>query len=133
MSSSGNVTLPTSEACSTRGSKKIDTFEKLNGELSAFFSRKMRFRQVAENIRNIFANVAENICDNFTMNKRKSDCQRELSSSTKTPKEVYRIALSYEREDCAHESYTGKLALSAPHMTIEQETRGMGEEDRHRG
>ena len=49
---------------------------------------------------------------------RESDCQRELSRSTKLPEEVYRIALSYER---AYKSYTGKPASSAPPITIKQE------------
>ena len=55
------------------------------------------------------------------MNMRESDCQRELSRSTKLPEEVYRIALSYERGERAYKSYTGKPASSAPAISIKQE------------
>ena len=55
------------------------------------------------------------------MNMRESDCQGELSRSTKYPEEVYRVELSYERSEPAYKSYTGKPASSAPHMTIKQE------------
>ena len=44
------------------------------------------------------------------MNMRESDCQRELSRSTKLPEKVYRIALTYERGERAYKSYTGKPA-----------------------
>ena len=65
------------------------------------------------------------------MNMRESDCQRELSRSTKSPQEVYRVALSYERGERAYKSYTGKPASSAPHVTIKQDpvsniSRGQG-------
>ena len=55
------------------------------------------------------------------MNMRESDCQRELSLSTKLPEEVYRIALSYERGERSYKSNTGKPASSAPQITINQE------------
>ena len=55
------------------------------------------------------------------MNMRESDCQRELSRSTKLPEEVYRISLSYERGERAYKSYTGKPASSAPSISIKQE------------
>ena len=59
--------------------------------------------------------------DIFIMNMRESDCQRELSRSTKLPEEVHRIALSYERGERAYKSYTGKPASSAPAISIKQE------------
>ena len=71
-----------------------------------------------------FTNAAENVRDIFIMNIKESDCQRELSRSTKTPEEVYRIALSYERGDKAYESYMGKRAESAPYINIKQEQVG---------
>ena len=55
------------------------------------------------------------------MNMRESDCQRELSRSTKLPEEVYRIAFSYERGERAYKSYTGKPASTAPAISIKQE------------
>ena len=55
------------------------------------------------------------------MNMRESDCQRELSRSTKLPEEVYRIELSYQRGERASKSYTAKPASSAPPITIKQE------------
>ena len=68
-----------------------------------------------------FANAAENVRDIFIMNMRESDCQRELSRSTKLPEEVYRIALSYERGERAYKSYTEKAASTAPAISIKQE------------
>ena len=53
---------------------------------------------------------------------RESDCQREVSRSTKLPEEVYRMAFSYERVERAYKSYTGKPASSAPQITIKQES-----------
>ena len=58
------------------------------------------------------------------MKMRESDCQRELSRSTKLPEEVYRIALSYERGERAYKSYTRKPASSAPQISIKQEPVG---------
>ena len=55
------------------------------------------------------------------MNMRESDCQRELSQSTKLPEEVYRIAISYERGERAYKSNTGKPASTAPAIPIKQE------------
>ena len=55
------------------------------------------------------------------MNLRESDPQRELSRSTKSSEEAYRIALSYGRGERAYKSYTGKPDSAAPHMTIKQE------------
>ena len=55
------------------------------------------------------------------LNMRESDCQREVSRSTKLPEEVYRMAFSYERFERAYKSYTGKPASSAPQITIKQE------------
>ena len=55
------------------------------------------------------------------MNMREFECQRELSRSTKLPEEVYIIALSYERGERAHKSYTGKPVSSAPPTSIKQE------------
>ena len=54
------------------------------------------------------------------MNMRESDCQRELSRSTKLPEEFYRIALSYDRGERAYKSYTGKTASTAPAISIKQ-------------
>ena len=68
-----------------------------------------------------FANAAENIQDIFIKNIRKSECQRELSRSTKSPVEVYWIAVSYERDERAYKSYSGKPASSAPQIAIKQE------------
>ena len=65
--------------------RENETFENFHAELSAFAGRCD------------FANAAENVDVIFIMNMRESDCQRELSRSTKLPEEVYRIALSYER------------------------------------
>ena len=53
-----------------------ETFEKFHAELSALAGRCD------------FANPAENVRDIFIMNMRESDCQRELSRSTKLPEEV---------------------------------------------
>ena len=52
------------------------------------------------------------------MNMRESDCQSELTRSTKLPEKVYRIAFLYERGECAFKSDTGKPASSAPPITI---------------
>ena len=86
-----------------------ETFEKIHAELSALAGRWD------------FANAAETVRDIFIMNMRESDCQRELSRSTKLPEEVYRIALSYERGERAYKSYTGKTASTAPAISIKQE------------
>ena len=92
-----------------RKQRENETFEKLHAELSALAGRCD------------FANAAENVRDFFIMNMRESDCQRELSRSTKLPEEVYRIALSYERGERAYKSYTGKPTSSAPAISIKQE------------
>ena len=92
-----------------RKQRENETFEKFHAELSALAGRCD------------FANAAENVRDFFIMNMRESDCQRELSRSTKLPEEVYRIALSYERGERAYKSYTGKPASSAPAISIQQE------------
>ena len=92
-----------------RKQRENETFEKFHAELSALAGRCD------------FANAAENIRDIFIMNMRESDCQGELSRSTKLPEEVYRIALSYERGERAYKSYTGKPASSAPAISIKQE------------
>ena len=57
----------------------------------------------------------------FYYEHAESDCQRELSRSTKLTEEVYRIALSYERGERAYKSYTGKPASFAPSIAIKQE------------
>ena len=92
-----------------RKQRKSETLEKLHAELSALAGRCD------------FAKAAENIRDIFIMNMRESDCQRELSRSTKLPEEVYRIALSYERGERAYKSYTGKPASTEPSISIKQE------------
>ena len=92
-----------------RKQKENETFDKFHAELSALAGRCD------------FANAAENVRDIFIINMRESDCQRELSRSTKLSEEVYRIALSYERGERAFKSYTGKPASSAPPITIKQE------------
>ena len=92
-----------------RKQRENKTFEKFHAELSALAGRCD------------FANAAENVRDIFIMNMRESDCQRELSRSTKLPEEVYRIALSYERGERAYKSYTGKPASGAPAISIKQE------------
>ena len=89
--------------------RENETLEKLHAELSALAGRCD------------FANAAENIRDIFIMNMRESDCQRELSRSTKLPEEVYRIALSYERGERAYKPYTGKPASTEPSISIKQE------------
>ena len=91
-----------------RKQRENETFEKFHAELSALAGRCD------------FANAAE-IRDIFIMNMRESDCQRELSRSTKLPEEVYRIALSDERGERAYKSYTGKPASTAPAISIKQE------------
>ena len=73
-----------------RKQRENETFEKIHAELSALAGRCD------------FANAAENVRDFFIMNMRESDCQRELSRSTKLPEEVYRIALSYQRGERAY-------------------------------
>ena len=92
-----------------RKQRENETFEKLHAELSALAGRCD------------FANAAKNVRDIFIMNMRESDCQRELSQSTKLPEEVYRIALSYERGERAYKSYTGKPVSTAPAISIKQE------------
>ena len=92
-----------------RKQRETETFEKFHAELSALAGRCD------------FPNAAENVRDIFIMNMRESDCQRELSRSTKLPEEVYRIALSYERAERAYKSYTGKPASTAPAISIKQE------------
>ena len=89
-----------------RKQRENEPFEKFHAELSALAGRCD------------FANAAENVREIFIMNMRESDCQRELSRSTKLPEEVYGIALSYERGERAYMSYTGKPASSAPPITI---------------
>ena len=89
--------------------RENETFEKFQAELSALAGSCD------------FDNAAENVRDIFIMNMRESDCQRELSRSTKLPEEVYRIALSYECGERAYKSYTGKPASSAPPISIKQE------------
>ena len=93
-----------------RKQRENETFEKFHAELSALAGRCD------------FANAAENVRDIFIMNMRESDCQRELSRSTKLPEEVYRIALAYERGERAYKSYTGKPVSSAPSISIKQES-----------
>ena len=56
-----------------RKQRENETFEKFHAELSALAGRCD------------FANAAENVRDIFIMNMRESDCQRELSRSTKLP------------------------------------------------
>ena len=93
-------------------------------ERGLFYGRKQRENETFEKFhagRCDFANAAKNVRDIFIMNTRESDCQRELSRSTKLPEEVYRIALSYERGERAYKSYTGKPASSAPSISIKQE------------
>ena len=92
-----------------RKQRKNETFEKFHAELSALAGRCD------------FANAAENVRVIFIVNMRESDCQRDLSRSTKLPDEVYRIALSYERGERAYKSYTATPASSAPPITIKQE------------
>ena len=92
-----------------RKQRENETFKKFHAELSALAGRCD------------FANAAENVRDIFIMNMRESDCQRELSRSTKLPEEVYRIALSYERGERAYKSYTGKPTSTAPAISIKQE------------
>ena len=92
-----------------RKQRENETFEKFHAELSALVGRCD------------FSNAAENVRDIFIMNMRESDCQQELSRSTKLREEVYRIALSYERGERAYKSYTGKPASSATSITIKQE------------
>ena len=89
-----------------RKQRENETLEKFHAELSALAGKCD------------FTNAAENVRDFFFMNIRESDCQREFSRSTKLPEEVYRIALSYERDERAYKSYTGKPASSAPPITI---------------
>ena len=92
-----------------RKQRENETFEKFHAELSALAGRCD------------FANAAENVRDIFIMNMRESDCQRELSRSTKLPEEVYRNALSNERGERAYKSYTGRPASTAPAISIKQE------------
>ena len=92
-----------------RKQRENETFEKFHAELSALAGRCD------------FANKAENVRDIFIMNMPESDCQRDLSRSTKLPEEVYRIALSYERGERAYRSYTGKPASIAPAISKKQE------------
>ena len=54
-----------------------ETFEKFHAELIALTGRCD------------FDNDAENIRDNLIINMRKSDCQKDLSQSSKSPEEVY--------------------------------------------
>ena len=89
-----------------RKQRENELFEKVHAELSTLAGRCD------------FAYAAENVRDIFIMNMRESDCQRELSRSTKLPEEVYRIALSYEHGERAYKSYTGKPASSAPSISI---------------
>ena len=92
-----------------RKQRENETFEKFHAELSALAGGCD------------FANAAENVRDIFIMKMRESDCQRELSRSTKLPEEVYRIALSYERGERAYKSYTRNPASTAPAISIKQE------------
>ena len=59
-----------------RKQKENETFEIFHAELSALAGRCD------------FSNAAEKILDIFIMNMRESECQRELSRSTKLPEEV---------------------------------------------
>ena len=92
-----------------RKQREHETFEKFRAELSALAGRCD------------FTNAVENGRDIFILNMRESDCQRELSRSTKLPEKVYRIALLYERGERPYKSYTGKSASSAPSISIKQE------------
>ena len=83
-----------------RKQRENESFEKFHAELSALAERCD------------FANAAENIRETFIMNMHEPECQRELSRSTKSPEEVYQIALSYERGERAYKSYTGKPVSS---------------------
>ena len=78
-----------------RKQRENETFEKFHAELSTPAGRCG------------FANATENVRDIFIMNMQESDCQRELSRSTKLPEDEYRIALSYERGERAYKFYTG--------------------------
>ena len=48
---------------------------------------------------------------------RESDCQREFSTTTETPKEVYRVAFSYERGDRAYKLFTER-PVSQRHLLV---------------
>ena len=95
-----------------RKQRDNEMFEKFHVELSAIDGRCD------------FANTSEKILDIFIINVRKSDCQRELSRTTKPLEEVYRVALLYQRAARAYKSYTGKPASSVSQMTIKQEPVG---------
>ena len=70
------------EGCLWRKTAGAKTFEKFHLELSALPGQCD------------FTNARQNIQDVFIMKMRETDCQRELSQSTKTPEEVNHIALS---------------------------------------
>ena len=73
------------EGCLWQKTAGAKTFEKFYLELSALPGQCD------------FTNAGQNIQDVFIMKMRETDCQRELSQSTKTPEEVNHIALSYEK------------------------------------
>ena len=52
--------------------------------------------------------------DVFIVNMNNRDAQKELCRSTKTPEEVYRIALSYERGNKYASSYVATGPVGAP-------------------
>ena len=81
-------------------------------ETYQLLSRKQFINESLEQVHSVLSGLAARcnfgtledriLRDVFIVNMNNCDAQKELCRSTKTPEEVYRIALSYERETSMH-------------------------------
>ena len=90
-------------------------------ETFQLLSRKQFFNESLEQFHSVLSGLAARcnfgaledriLRDVFIVNMNNREAQKELCRSTKTPEEVYRIALSYERENKYASSYVATVSV----------------------
>ena len=128
-----NNRKPHLDLAATRYPRDLDEFETVfkkerneTFEMYQLLSRKQREAETLEEFHSVLSGLAARcsfgalerrvLRDVSIVNMSNKEAQTELCRSTKTPDEVYRIALSYERGDKYAKSYkvSGGGALAAP-------------------
>ena len=133
---------PHLDLATTRYPRVLDEFENVfrkerneTFETYQLLSRKQRDGETLEEFHSVLSGLAARcslgalerrvLRDVFIVNMSNKEAQTELCRSTKTPDEVYRIALSYERDDKYAKSYKvsggGLTAAPAGSLQIKAE------------
>ena len=102
-------------------------FKKERNETYQLLSRKQFINESLEQFHSVLSGLAarcnfgtledRRLRDVFIVNMNNREAQKELCRSTKTPEEVYRIALSYERGNKYASSYVATGSVGAQRST----------------